>query len=269
MFNHLNIKKMKSLVISIFLLIAAFQVSYATTTECLVAKKLINVETQVEQNIHNRIMDAFMNSFAVQNNSKMISLIDEFSSLYSKSQNSIFLYWKGYALYYNSIIYLKNGKKDESYDELKKGIEALESIKKKNSEDCALLSMLHSFSCQFLKFPKVIQASKNATNYIEKAMKLDNNNPRVYYVLANNDYYTPERYGGGSKVEEYALKALSLPAQKIANPYLPSWGRQESYELLTNYYLKKKNMQQAKKYIQSGLLEYPDSYTLKYNKSKL
>ena len=65
------------------------------------------------------------------------------------------------------------------------------------------------------------------------------------------------------------MKALSIPAQKIANPYLPSWGRQECYELLTNYYIKKKNMKQAKKYIELGLLEYPDSYTLKYNKSKL
>lgn len=261
---------MKSLLlISIIALSAIFQNSYVAANVYLVINDQVNVETQVEQNVHNRIMDVFMNSFVEQDNSKMLSLIDELSSLYHKSNNSIFLYWKGYALYYSCIIYLKNGEKDKSYEELKKGIEALESIKKKNSEDCALLSMLHSFSCQFLKFPKVIQASKKATDYIEHALKLDKNNPRVYYVLANNDYYTPKTYGGGNKVEEYALKALSIPAQKIANPYLPSWGRQESYELLTNYYIKKEDMKQAKKYIELGLLEYPNSYTLKYNKSKL
>lgn len=261
---------MKSLLlISIIALSAVFQNSYATANVYLGIDDQVCVEAQVEQNVHNRIMDAFMNSFVEQNNSKMLSLLDELSSLYHKSNNSIFLYWKGYALYYCSIIYLKKGERDKSYEELKKGIEALELIKKKNSEDYTLLSMLHSFSCQFLKFPKVIQASKNATDYIERALKLDDNNPRAYYVLANNDYYTPETYGGGNKVEEYALKALSIPAQKIANPYLPSWGRQECYELLTNYYIKKKNMKQAKKYIELGLLEYPDSYTLKYNKSKL
>lgn len=261
---------MKSLLlISIIALSAAFQNSNATTSVCFDIKDQVCVKTQEEQNIHNRIMDAFMNSFVEQNSSKIVSLIDEFTSLYHKSNNSIFLYWKGYTHYYCSIFYLKNGEVSKSYEELKKGIDVLESIKIKNSEDCALLSMLHSFSCQFLKFPKVIQASKSATDYIERALKLDDNNPRVYYVLANNDYYTPKTYGGGNKVEEYALKALSISIQKIDNPYLPSWGRQESYELLTNYYIKKNNIKQAKKYIELGLLEYPDSHTLKYNKSKL
>lgn len=260
---------MKSTVIFILALIAVFRISYASPATPFVAEEQVNADTMVKQNIHSRIMDAFMNSFAVQNNSKMLSIINELSSLYNRSNNPIFLYWEGYALYYNSIIYLKNAERDKSYEELKKGIEALESIEEKNSDDCALLSMLYSFSCQFLKYPEVVQASKNAAAYIEKAMKLDENNPRVYYILANNDYYTPETYNRVSKVEEYALKALSLPAQKIADPDLPSWGRQESYELLTNYYLKKKNLEQAKKYIEQGLLEYPDSYTLNYNRSKL
>ena len=87
--------------------------------------------------------------------------------------------------------------------------------------------------------------------------------------MANNDYYTPEAYGGGNNVEENALKSLSLPVQEINNPYLPSWGRQESYELLTNYYIKKNMMDKAKVYIELGLAEYPDSYTLKYNKANL
>lgn len=198
MSNHLNIKTMKSTVIFILALIAVFRNSYASPATSFVAEEQVNADTMVKQNIHGRIMDAFMNSFAVQNNSKMLSFIDELSSLYNRSNNPIFLYWKGYALYYNSITYLKNAERDKSYD-----------------------------------------------------------------------YYTPETYNRVSKVEEYALKALSLPAQKIADPDLPSWGRQESYELLTNYYLKKKNLEQAKKYIEQGLLEYPDSYTLNYNRSKL
>ena len=48
-----------------------------------------------------------------------------------------------------------------------------------NFDDYALLSMLHSFSCQFHKFLKVIQASKNATDYIERAMRHDNKNLRL------------------------------------------------------------------------------------------
>jgi len=260
---------MKTLIISLVLLFTQPHNPFITYDDYSAVISGVNTEEQAEQSIQSRIMDAFLNAFVVQNNSEMISIIDELSLMYDKSHNSLFLYWKGYALYYNSIIYLKNGDKNKAHEELNKGIDALESIKTKNSEDYALLSMLHSFSCQFLKFPKVVLASRNADNYIEKALKLDENNPRAYYVLANNDYYTPEKYGGGSIVEENALKAISLPVQEINNPYLPSWGRQECFELLTNYYIKKNNMEQAKKYVDLGLAEYPDSYTLKHNKSKL
>lgn len=129
--------------------------------------------------------------------------------------------------------------------------------------------MLKSFSCQFLRFPEVVQASKDATTYIERAIELDENNLRAYYVLANNNYYTPANYGGGKGVEKYILKALSLPTRKIDNPYLPSWGRQESYELLTNHYIKQQEFEKAKIYIDLGLTEFPKSFVLKSNKTKL
>lgn len=258
---------MRTLILFLLTLMLSSQVSFASTIDMFLMSN--DHEIQTQSNIQDRIMNAFMNSFVVQNNSEIVALIDEISSLYDNSKNNLFLYWKGYAYYYNCIIYLKSSDKKIAQEELNKGIKALDSIETKNSEDYALLSMLYSFSCQFLGFPEVVQASKQATNCIDKALKLDENNLRTYYVLANNDYYTPETYGGGSIVEENLLKAISLPPQKNNNPYLPSWGRQESFELLTSFYLKKKDKENARKYIELGLAEYPDSYTLKYNKSKL
>ena len=38
----------------------------------------------------------------------MLALIDELSASYEKSKNSLFLYWKGYALYLSCIISLKS-----------------------------------------------------------------------------------------------------------------------------------------------------------------
>lgn len=221
------------------------------------------------RSIQDRIMTAFTNSFVAQNNSELVALLDEMSISYGNSKNSMFLYWKGYAYYYNSIIQLKSSDRKSAYEELNKGIKTLESIETKNSEDYALLSMLYSFSCQFLSFPEIIHALEHAVKYIDKALKLDENNLRAYYVLANNDYYTPEVYGGGVKVEQSLLKALSLPIQSVNNSCSPSWGRQECFELITNFYLRKGIKEKARKYIEQGLAEYPDSYTLQYNKTKL
>lgn len=259
---------MKTIISLAVIVFTLSQISFAETQPLAVTTGT-NIEKKSEQNLQKKIMDSFMDAFASQSNSKLDSLIDEISLLYEQNPNSLFLYWKGYALYYNSIYFLKIGDKGRAEDELKKGVESLEAIEAKNSEDLALLSLLYSFSCQFSGFPKVIQLSKKAADCIEKAKKLDSDNLRVCYVEASNDYYTPQKYGGGKMVEECLIKALSLPEQKINNPYLPSWGRQESFEMLTDYYIKTNNLELAKKYIELGLSEYPDSYSLLNKKSEL
>jgi tetratricopeptide (TPR) repeat protein len=218
--------------------------------------------------IQSQIMDAFVSSSA-DNSLNLLSLIDTLSSSYQESENPVFLYWKAYAMYYNSIIYLQKGDKEKAKNELNQGIEALESIKEKNSEDCALLCMLYTFSCQFYAFPKVISPFNKANDYAKKAIKFNDNNLRAYYVAASLDYYTPQQYGGGKKAENYLLKALELTTPEIENPYTPSWGRQECFELLTDYYIKKQSFDEAKTYIEAGLKDYPDSYVLMRNKSKL
>lgn len=85
-----------------------------------------NIEKQAEQNILNRIMDSFMCSFAVQDNSKRNSLVNEIALMYDQSQNSLYLYWKGDALYCNDIFYLKNGDKETAEKWSNKGIVSLE-----------------------------------------------------------------------------------------------------------------------------------------------
>lgn len=259
---------MKAILIVVGIFLSVTQISFAGIHD-FEFTSAFDKETQTEHSIQDKIIDSFMDSFATHDNNKLNSIIDEISLMYNQNPNSLFLYWKGYALYYNSIFFLKSGDKERAEEELKKGVESLEAIEAKNCEDWALLSMLYNFSCQFSGFPKVVMLSKKATDCIEKAKKLDSYNLRVSYVEANNDYYTPQKYGGGKKVEECLIKALSLPEQKINNPYLPSWGRLESFEMLTDYYIKTKNIEQAKKYIELGLAEYPDSYSLLNKKSKL
>ena len=258
---------MRALIILMLFFIQPYPVLSSSVTDMVFISN--EPDEQPRRNIQDRIMTAFTNSFVVQNNSELVALLDEMAISYGNSKNCMFLYWQGYAYYYNSIIQLKSSDRKSANEELNKGIKTLESIETKNSEDYALLSMLYSFSCQFLSFPEIIHASEHAAKYIDKALKLDENNLRAYYVLANNDYYTPEVYGGGVKVEQSLLKALSLPIQSANNSYSPSWGRQECFELITNFYLRKGIKEKARKYIEQGLAEYPDSYTLQYNKTKL
>ncbi len=257
---------MKRSITIIYTLILAMVFSYnasASSNNLPVGTLNAAVEAQ-EEGIQSRIRDAFMSAYFDKDNSEIESIIDELSDSYEDSGNKIFLYWKGYALYYNSIAYLQNRKPVKSNGQMTQGIELLESIENKNSEDYALLSLLHSFSCLFTGFPMILETYEKCSNCAEKAVELDNNNIRAYYALATYDMYS-----GGKNIEKYLLKALAIKQPKSKNPYLPTWGREEIYALLSTYYIKEKKYDKAREYIDLGLQEFPDSYLIKENQSKL
>lgn len=87
--------------------------------------------------------------------------------------------------------------------------------------------------------------------------------------MGSHDFYTPEMYGGGKEAEKMLLKAISLCSQKINNPYLPSWGKQNAYELLVRWYIRKEEWTLAQKYYEEGILQFPESYLIKSLKGKL
>ena len=125
-----------------------------------------------------------------------------------------------------------------------------------------MLALLQSFSIQFKSGMEAGAMSSKVKNNVKKAIKLDEQNLRAYYVAGSNDYYTPEKYGGGAEVENYLLKAISLPDQKIKSVVLPSWGKESAYEMLIKWYIKKENWAKAKQYFTEANTLYPQNYPI-------
>ena len=70
----------------------------------------------------------------------------------------------------------------------------------------------------------------------------------------------PEKYGGGKETEKYLFKALSInPEKKEGFPY---WGKEESYELLIKWYIKKDLIEKAKEYYSKATMEFPKSFRI-------
>ncbi len=218
--------------------------------------------------IQSKIYTAFMQGLRSQNTDELTKLSKQLGNLYKAHNQNLILYWHSYLQYYLSNYYLEKGDRQNSEKEIDKGTAWMENMENKNSEDYALLSMLQGFGIQFKGMEAMfisIAIKKNA----KKAIALDPTNLRAYYVYASNDFYTPEKYGGGKEAEKYLLKAISLPAQKIKNDYLPSWGKEESYEMLIKLYIKKGKLSLAKKYFQEGIKEFPKSYAINQLAGKL
>ncbi|QDH79117.1 hypothetical protein FKX85_08740 [Echinicola soli] len=229
--------------------------------------KLANPDTLLV-GIQDKIYDVFVQSVVSQDKSSLVQLSDQLTELNKTEGQPIITYWRAYLQFYFSIFYLKNSDKENAEKEIDKGIELLEELKKRNSEDNALLAMLQGFGIQF-KGLKAMVISMDIKSNIKQAIAQDSTNLRAYYVYGSNDFHTPKKYGGGKKAEQYLLKAISLPAQKVKNPYLPSWGKEESYELLIKLYIKEEKWGLAKKYFQEGISKFPESYTINQLAPKL
>ncbi len=219
-------------------------------------------------NIQHKIYDAFVEGLMSQNDAGLTKLGKKLEILYNEKNQKLILYWRSYLQYYSSIYYLKKGDKKKAEQEIGKGINWMKEMKNKNSEDYALLSLLQGFGIQFKGMEAVFISSEIKKN-ARTAMAIDSSNLRAYYAYASNDFYTPKKYGGGKEAEKYLLKAISLPAQKIKNVYLPSWGKKESFEMLIKLYIKQGEWDLAKKYFQEGIKKYPNSYEIKQLASKL
>jgi len=230
--------------------------------------KKLDLKDSLLHGVQHKISKSFIKSIITKNEQSLKYLSQQLEKLYMGKKQNLILYWRCYLQFYLSIFYLEVGNKKMAEKEIDKGIDWIVEMTNKNSEDYALLSMLQGFSIQF-KGIKAMFISKKIKENATTAIAIDSTNLRAYYVYASNDYHTPEKYGGGKEAEKYLLKAISLPSQKIKNDYLPSWGKEESYELIIKFYIRKGNWDLAKKYFQEGIKEFPENYTINQLASNL
>ena len=143
--------------------------------------------------------------------------------------------------YYMSYIYTILGFKQEDATEAEEYINtAQENIDKamKLSPDESELFVLQGFLYQakIVADPQTggqIYGPK-ATEAFQKAIELDENNPRPYYLMGMNLLYTPEAYGGGAQA---ACRLLMTAKEKFevytpASNIHPAWGEEYNRQLL-------------------------------------
>jgi len=214
------------------------------------------------KDVEARITTAFNQTFMQQKVTPLTDLRAEVAAVKGKEYVRLVAYWTAYIDYQTSIYYLKFQDKDKSAAAAERGIATLESIKGKNAEELALQAYIRSFSIQFASGFGAARVSKKAGNEAEAALKLDPENLRANYVLGSLDFYTPAQYGGGKKAEGYLTKAISLPPSKLDNPYLPTWGKDQAYELLIRHYQKAEQKTDADRLLKEALAKYPNNYML-------
>ena len=65
------------------------------------------------------------------------------------------------------------------------------------------------------------------------------------------------------------FERADMKDQKVTNPYLPSWGREEAHETLLAFYIKTENWEKAKAHFQIANEAYPNNYRINQMAAKL
>lgn len=188
-------------------------------------------------------------------------ILGQLEQLETKTGNGYVRYWKAYACYLIARQSFKKG--DDTEQLLEKGIETLDKIPTKNSDQYALLSLLRGLNLNFVSKLTLPFKAKGVEKDAEKAIALDSTNCRAYLALGIYDLYVPKTFGGRQICEAMFKKAMALPEISDPNPYAPNWGNQRALGELVGYYVDEKKNNQAMTYIKEGLEKYPDYKYLK------
>ncbi|MEN0004365.1 MAG: hypothetical protein AAF798_09485 [Bacteroidota bacterium] len=208
------------------------------------------------QSLEDRIEQAFSYSFGMQRN-MLAPIAEELRTARETTPTASNAYWLAYTNYLSAIFLSSIELPEEAQTALGEAISILEAQEELDAEAHVILGSAYSYSIGFDRGKAIILSSK-ANKHYQKALKADPENLRAHLALAKSDYYTPKQYGGGQKVEKHLLKALSLPEKRSEEENAPTWGREEVYYFLVQYYEREDRLDDAKLYAKQGLKQYPE-----------
>ncbi len=138
------------------------------------------------------------------------------------------LYYASYAYIMISFQEPENEKKDAYLDQAQKFLDHAKAIEPNESELYMLQGFLYPSRINIDQINRGMTYMAEINKSLDKALALNANNPRVYYLRATMTFHMPEAYGGG------AAKALPLYLAadekfrvfKPKTTISPNWGKE-------------------------------------------
>lgn len=180
----------------------------------------------------------------------------------AKMNNYLPQYWGAYLKLNLSVLYGEIEDKVKAEESINDAIKILDGIESKDAEVLALLAYAQSFSIRYASGMQAGIIYQKSGQNINIAKKIDATNIRVWYVAAILDFYTPKSFGGQKECEAFFKKAISLDEKNDSNPYLPTWGKEDSYLMLINYFITNDRKDEATKYFKEASSDFPNSSRL-------
>jgi len=192
----------------------------------------------------------------------------------TKHRPALAHYYLGYCSHQLNIFYRYNpnatkADKDDADKLVDSGIQHLEKaiqLDKNFAEAYALVASLYGEKIGNNPLLGMTLGPKSGV-FMEKAIKLAPENPRVVYLDAISKNFTPAMFGGS---KEKAISGLYQAGElfakwKSSDPLAPAWGHAECYAWLGNILTEQKKFSEAREAFEKSLVLRPNYGWVKYN----
>ena len=147
-------------------------------------------------------------------------------------------YYQAYALLINVFQSKEDGDtKDKTLDQAEAALAQARQLHGDESELLTLQAYLYQARLGVSPMMRSMKYSGLVRETVAKAQQLNPANPRACLVEANNVYYTPSMFGGGTEAAKplYDVAKAKFAAYKPASPLLPNWGERQLLGRLKAY----------------------------------
>lgn len=143
-------------------------------------------------------------------------------------------YWSAYSMLFAGMKSEKEELQDLNYDNALKLLENIEDKNPDLSEVYTLRAYLMLMKISVSPMKRAVSQTPIAMELIEKAKKVNPNNPRPYYVQGQHIFYTPGFFGGGKDNAKPLLeKAIeNYSKEEKSENFKPRWGKARASQLL-------------------------------------
>ncbi|HQW10902.1 MAG TPA: hypothetical protein PK076_03595 [Saprospiraceae bacterium] len=122
--------------------------------------------------------------------------------------------------------------KDKNAEKVNQLIEKAEAIEK-NGDLYSLRYMVNTQQMVVNPQERFMTYGLKMQSAMSEGMRIDPNNPRLYYLQGSSLLNTPEQYGGGKAKAKVSLtKAMELFEKETPKPMYPHWGKDMTQKAL-------------------------------------
>jgi hypothetical protein len=153
----------------------------------------------------------------------------------------LLFYYTGLSYIQASLHALASNVKDDLISKAQPYIDKAFQLRPAETEIYILQAFLYQSRLMVNRETRSVSYAQKADASLKKALASDPSNPRIYFLMGCNVFYTPEMAGGGpGKALPIFTKAKTKFAGFTApSPYMPHWGEIENQKMISACQLKK------------------------------